>query len=158
MADNPQNKLKYNYKYYSTESHNSIPLIAMYDALHFIFNFYELKIPRSELMGMNMETIAKINAHYQVASKQLGYTVSLPEPMANNLGYLALRMKKFDEAGYLFRLNCTNYPESADVYDSMGDFYAAREDKGKAADNYRKSLSINEIPGTRQKLESLKIK
>ena len=158
LADNSKNRLNFNYKYYSAESHNTIPLIAVYDAFHFIFNFYELKIPRSELMGMNMKTIAKITAHYQSASKQLGYKVSLPQPMANNLGYLALRMKKFDEAEYLFRLNCTNYPESADVYDSMGDLYAAREDKVKAADNYRKSLSINEMPGTRQKLENIKVK
>ena len=158
LTEYSQNKLKYNYKYYSAESHNTIPLIAVYDALHFIFNFYELKIPRSELMGMNMETIAKITGHYENVSKQLGYKVSLPQPMANNIGYLALRLKKYDEAEYLLKLNCTNYPESSDVYDSLGDLYAAKGDKFKAADNYKKSLSVNETPGTRQKLESLNLK
>lgn len=158
LTDNSKNHLNYNYKYYNGESHNTIPLIAVYDALHFIFNFYELKIPRSELMGMNMETIAKITGHYENVSKQLGYTVSLPQPMANNIGYLALRLQKYDEAEHLFKLNCTNYPESSDVYDSLGDLYAAKGDKVKAAANYRKSLSINEILRTRQKLESLHVK
>jgi len=158
LTDNSQNHLNYNYKYYNGEGHNTIPLIAAYDALHSIFNFYELKIPRSELMGMNMEIIAKITGHYGNVSKQLGYTVKVPQPMANNLGYLSLRTQHLEEAEYLFKLNCTNFPESADVYDSLGDLYAAKGDKIKAADNYAKSLSISEIAATRQKLESLKAK
>ena len=158
LADNSQNHLNYKYKYYNGESHNTIPLIAAYDALHSIFNFYELKIPRSELMGMNMETIAKITGHYENVSKQLGYTVKVPQPMANNLGYLSLRTQHLEEAEYLFKLNCTNFPESADVYDSLGDLYVAKGDKVKATDNYSKSLSISEIAATRQKLESLQTK
>jgi len=158
LTDNSQNHLNYNYKYYNGESHNTISLIAVYDALHFIFNFYELKIPRSELMGMNMETIAIITGHYANVSKQLGYTVMVPQPMANNLGYLSLRTQHLEEAEYLFKLNCTNFPESADVYDSLGDFYAAKGDKIKASDNYSKSLFISEIAATRKKLESLQIK
>ena len=158
LADNSQNHLNYNYKYYNVESHNTIPLIATYDALHSIFNFYELKIPRGELMGMNMETIAKITGHYENVSKQLGYTVKVPQPMANNLGYLSLRTQHLEEAEYLFKLNCANFPESADVYDSLGDFYAAKGDKIKASENYSKSLSISEMSETRQKLEKLNAK
>jgi uncharacterized protein len=155
ISGNSQNKLKYKDKYYNEESHNSVPLIATYDALHFIFDFYELKIPRSELMGINMEIIAKIKKHYENASKQLGYPVKMPQPMANNLGYLSLRIKHYDEAEYLFKLNCTNFPETADVYDSLGDLYVARGDKVNAVSNYHKALSINEVAETRQKLESL---
>ncbi len=158
LADNFQNHLNYNYKYYNGESHNTISLIAAYDALHTIFNFYELKIPRSALMGMNMETIAKITGHYEIVSKQLGYTVKVPQPMANNLGYLSLRTQHLEEAEYLFKLNCTNFPESADVYDSLGDFYAAKGDKNKASDNYSKSLFISEIAATRKKLDNLQAK
>lgn len=158
LTDNSKNHLNYNYKYYNEESHNTIPLIAAYDAMHTIFSFYELKIPRSEMMGMNMGTIAIITGHYENVSKQLGYTVSLPQPMANNIGYLALRLKKYDEAEYLFRLNCTNYPDSADAYDSLGDLYAAKGDKIKASEYYSKSLSISEIAVTRQKFESLQTK
>ena len=158
LADNSQNHLNYNYKYYKGESHNTIPLIAAYDALHSIFNFYELKIPRSELMGMNMKTIVKITGHYENVSKQLGYTVKVPQRMANNLGYLSLRTIHLEEAEFLFKLNCTNFPESADAYDSLGDLYVAKGDKIKATENYSKSLSISEIAATRQKLESLQLK
>ena len=156
ISGNPQNQLRFKARYYNDESHNTIPLIATYDALHFIFDFYELKIPRSELMGINMETIAKITRHYENVSKQLGYTVKVPQPLANNLGYLSIRMKHYDEAEYLLKLNCTNFPEDGGVYDSLGDLYAAKGDKLNAANNYRKALSISEMPETRQKLEGLK--
>ena len=56
---------------------------------------------------------------------------------------------------YLFKLNVVNYPESYNVYDSMGDFYSAKDDKTNAIDNYKKALSIKEVPDTRQKLEKL---
>lgn len=155
LSGNSQNQLKYKSKYYSEESHNSIPLIAAYDAFRSIFDFYELKIPHSELMGINMELIARINKHYENVSNQLGYKVDMPQPMANNLGYLSLRLKHYEEAEYLFKLNIANFPENADVYDSLGDLYVAKGDKINAADSFRKALSINEIKETRQKLEGL---
>lgn len=77
------------------------------------------------------------------------------ESMVNSLAYFALSIKHFDEAIYLFKLNVVNYPESFNVYDSIGDFYDAKGDKANAIDNYKKVLSIKEVPVTRQKLERL---
>ncbi len=33
---------------------------------------------------------------------------------------------------YLFKLNVINYPESYNVYDSIGDYYDAKGDKANA--------------------------
>jgi predicted negative regulator of RcsB-dependent stress response len=41
------------------------------------------------------------------------------------------------------------------VYDAMGDYYDAKIDKENAIDNYKKAISIKEVPDTRQKLEKL---
>ncbi len=40
LNNNKQNQLKFAYKYYNNDDHNSVPLIAEYDALRFIFNYY----------------------------------------------------------------------------------------------------------------------
>jgi len=144
---NKQNKLKYTYKYYYNDNHVSIPLIAEYDALRFIFDYYYYNI-----FGVDCKNIQN---HFDNVSKQIGYHVKPPERMINTLAYLYLRSKRFDEALYLFKLNVINYPESRNVFDSIGEFYEAKGDTVNAIDSYIKSLSIKESPYTRRKLEKL---
>jgi tetratricopeptide (TPR) repeat protein len=88
----------------------------------------------------------------------MGYQLNVPESMANNMGYQALNRKRYKEAEYLFKLNVTNYPESSNVYDSLGDFYEARGEKDKAIDSFKKALSIKEVSFTREKLNKLETK
>ena len=93
---------------------------------------------------------------YENVSKYFGYKVKPPESMVNHLAYTYLYFKHYDESFYLFKLNVINYPDSYNVYDSMGDFYDAKDDKANAIDNYKKALSIKEVPYTRKKLENFK--
>jgi tetratricopeptide (TPR) repeat protein len=92
---------------------------------------------------------------YENVSKHLGYKVKPPESMVNNLANTYLSVKMFDAAIYLFKLNVINYPESYNVYNSIGDYCSAKGDKANAADNYKKALSIKEVPAVRKKLEKL---
>ena len=158
FTTNKQNQLKYQYKYYDNDDHGSVPLITEYDALHFIFSYYPLRLTFDEFSNLNMAVISKIENHYKDITKQLGYTAAVPESMANNIGYQALSNKHFKEAEYLFKLNITNYPASFNAYDSIADFYEATGDKTRAMDNYKKSLSFKEVKDTRQKLEKLERK
>lgn len=153
-----QNTLKSKSKYYNDDNHGSVPLIAEYDALHFIFDFYPLKLTRPEYMDMNKDVISKIEKHYENVSNHLGYKVKLPESMINGMGYQKLGAKNYEIAEYLFKLNIANYPESANTYDSLGDLYDAKGDKKNAIDNYKKALSIKVMPETKAKLEKLEKK
>ena len=148
LNNNKQNQLKYAYKYYNNDDHNSVPLNAEYDALRFIFNYYHLGIFNNDYR--NIENL------YDDVSENFGYKVNPPESMVNSLAYTNLYfLKLFDAAIYLFKLNVINYPESYNVYDSLGDYYDAIGDKTNAEYNYKKALSIKEVPYTRQKLEKL---
>ena len=62
---------------------------------------------------------------------------------------------QFDRAAYYFHLNMENYPNSFNVYDSMGDLLAVRQEKDSAIKCYQKALTLRENPDTRQKLEKL---
>jgi tetratricopeptide (TPR) repeat protein len=135
-----------------------VPLIAEYDALRFIFDYYPMKLTRPEYINMDRDVISKIEKHYEDVSKQLGYKVKLPESMVNGMGYQKLGAKSYDIAEYLFKLNIANYPQSANTYDSLGDLYDAKGDKEKAIVNYKKALSIHEMPETKAKLEKLQKK
>jgi predicted alpha/beta superfamily hydrolase len=142
---NKQNQLKYVYRFYSNDNHGSIPLIAEYDALRLIFNYFHFDV-------FNLNDYKNIENLYENISKNFGYKVKPPESMVNSLANQCLYLKLSDEALYFFKLNVDNYPESYNVYNSIGDFYAAKGDKLNAIDNYKMSLSIKEVPSVRQKL------
>lgn len=158
QSDTAANKLKFAYKYYSNDTHGSVPLITEYDALRFFFTNYGL--PQETIMKIfnkdsNPEVVlAEIQSHYDNISKQMGYKVALPEGMINNFGIsLITRIPK--TAFAFLQLNIKNYPNSYNVYDSMGDYYDAAKDKTKAIEYYRKALTLKEFPDTRSKLNKL---
>src|SRR5215469_5555994 len=66
-----------------------------------------------------------------------------PEFVLNAVGYDFLRDGKTDEAIRLFRRNVQEYPESSNVWDSLGEAYAAAGKKDLAIENYQKSLELN---------------
>ena len=65
------------------------------------------------------------------------------EATLNNTGYRLLRALKTAEAIEVFELNVKLFPNSANVYDSLGEAYAAAGDKPRAIQNYEKSLELN---------------
>lgn len=155
LRQNGSNQLKYDSKFYSSENHGSVPMIAEYDALRSIFDYYRLNLATEDLMNFSAATLAQIENHYAKVSKNLGYTVSCPEMMANGMGYALMGQHKFKECEAVFSMNVRNYPNSFNVYDSMGDFYDATGEKEKAIASYKKALSIREFPETKMKLAAL---
>jgi tetratricopeptide (TPR) repeat protein len=61
----------------------------------------------------------------------------------NTLGYQLIRAKKFKEAIRIFGLNIEAYPQSSNVYDSLGEAYMDDGDKPQAITNYEKSVKLN---------------
>ena len=65
------------------------------------------------------------------------------EDELNALGYRLLRAKKYREAIRIFQLNVEAYPQSSNVYDSLGEAYMDDGNKAAAITNYRRSLELN---------------
>jgi uncharacterized protein len=154
LKQDKKSGLKWDYKYYSDDDHGSVPLIAEYDAMRFIFKNY--RMPAWEVLTDSLYNAdSAVTTHFRNLSAAWGYTVYPPEQFVNSLGYTFLQGKQFEKSYRFFSMNVNNYPDSFNVYDSMGDFYAAKGDMPKAKEYFEKALSIRDNPGTREKLKKM---
>ena len=164
IKGNSQNGLEGDFKYYDEETHASVPLMATYDALHFIFKDYQLQLQDSCFSDPAFRLALFLKAHFEVISSKYGITsedgrtLLPPEDLVNNLGFYVLGKRQFEKAEDMFKMNIKNYPAGFGAYSYLGDLYAARGDKGKAITSYKKSLSLKETAETRKKLEELERK
>ncbi len=68
----------------------------------------------------------------------------LQEDVLNRLGYQFLYFwGQTEEAVAIFELNAELHPESANVYDSLGEGYLFKGEREQAVGNYRKSLQLD---------------
>ncbi|MES2330629.1 MAG: alpha/beta hydrolase-fold protein [Bacteroidota bacterium] len=155
IKNNPQNSLRFQHKYYAEDNHSSVRLIGEYDALRFVFDFYKLTIYNSQYENPAFKLDSLLDSHYKKVSAYMGYRVLPNESQVNSLGYRMLSMKQYNKAETMFQMNITNYPQNANGYDSMGDLFLAKEDKIKAIKYFRKTLSMQNIPETKAKLDKL---
>ena len=61
----------------------------------------------------------------------------------NYVGYSLLEQKNIAAAIAVFKANVELYPQSSNVYDSLGEAYMANGEKELAVANYKKSLELN---------------
>lgn len=149
---NKQNNLRYSGKYYNDDDHGSVPIIATYDGLRFIFNQFKPHLP-GNTKNTNVDSV--LTLHFNNLSKAMGYTVHPPLVLVNDYGYQFLSLKNYKQAYKLFQKNVDNYPNSYYVYDGMGDYYNEIGEKEKAIEFYKKAISIFDFPESKAKLKKL---
>ena len=155
LGESSETGFRWKAKFYPEETHGTVQLNGQYDALKFMFDYYQFRTSLFELHP-DMDIDSVLSAHFQKISRRFGYPVLPSENLINNLGYTCMGLKKWAQAEAFFKQNIENHQESANCFDSMGDFYQATSDLRKAMENYSKALSLGNDDGTRQKLEYLK--
>jgi len=70
-------------------------------------------------------------------------TYNFDEGQLNGLGYRLIRANNFKAAIRILQLNVEAYPQSGNVYDSLGEAYMDDGNKTQAIANYQKSLQLN---------------
>ncbi|MBS0029915.1 alpha/beta hydrolase-fold protein [Chitinophaga sp. 22321] len=143
-------ELKWDFKSYPDEDHFSMPLKAMYDGLRFIYANWHVDFDQSTTIS----DYTSIVTHFKKLSTEFGYDIKPNEDFVNSCGYKQLELKNFDTALDIFRHNISNYPRSANVYDSMGEACLVKGDKEAAIRYYRKAVELD--PYNEERRETLK--
>jgi CubicO group peptidase (beta-lactamase class C family) len=79
---------------------------------------------------------------------------AVAEGRLNYIGYSLLEQKNIAAAIAVFKANVELYPQSWNVYDSLGEAYMANGENGLSVTNYKKSLELN--PQNKKAVEMLK--
>ena len=80
---------------------------------------------------------------YRVLQKNGDDSYDFSEGVINSYGYVLLRSNHTEDAIKVFKLNVENYPNSANVYDGLGDAWLKAGDKVQAIANYEKESSLD---------------
>jgi len=121
--------LEWKYVEMKQENHISIPHKTIYNGLEFIFNGWEIPVDKAD-------NLASIENHYRSLSKKFGFTVTPREALLNRLGYQIVVEKEYAKAIEVFQANVKLYPNSDNVYDSLGEAYEKSGNLKLAAKNY----------------------
>ncbi len=135
-------KLKFQWNVFEDKDHDALALSeGLGRALNFIF--IREGIDKVLLEIINQQGIENAVEEYNRLLKEEPDGYNFDENKLNILGYQLLSSQKIKEAIEIFKLNVGTYPNSFNVYDSLGEAYMISGNKEPAIENYKKSLELN---------------
>jgi predicted alpha/beta superfamily hydrolase len=142
------------YRHYPDDSHGLTPAPSLADGLRFIFAPLSIaRLPISRLGPSSdsasiVKAVLESESAYAAGARLFGEPETLPENTLNGLAYGVLQALKMPAVAlWIFRRNVALHPESANVYDSLGDGLLAQGDTAAAIAELRRAVEI----GTRTK-------
>lgn len=124
------------------EDHGSVVLRSHYVGLKKTYDGWLM--PRDPQTGAVAGGLKGADAHYKWISEKFGYAIPTPEALINQIGYQYLlgASPDTDAAIAAFKANVERYPESANVYDSLGEAYERTGHLDWAAPQYEKAQAL----------------
>lgn len=143
----PKN-LIYEFKQIPNENHASAIMLEYYYGLKKIYDDWS---PIPKTFPLPKTWLSEMEAHFKKLSAKYGYEIRIPETILNGIGYgLLYQEKRTGDALVAFKKNVELYPNSPNVYDSLGEAYETKGDLPAAKDNYEKAYKLAEEKGDLQ--------
>ncbi|MFZ6708687.1 alpha/beta hydrolase-fold protein [Undibacterium sp. TC9W] len=150
----PQSGLRWKWKYYPDEGHGSIPILAEYDGLNFLFDFYKMA-DFVRLYDAKIDGAGELKHQFEKISARMGYKLLPDLETMDWLGQHFLREKKLKNAHDFLSANVENYPRNALSHEGMGDYYLAANEQTKAKEAYQQAVKLDVGSKAKGKLEKL---
>lgn len=161
VKQNKNNGLDFEWKFYPRDLHGTISFPSIMDGLIFDFEWYQMEntdkfnspaTPKEELFKIVNYRANKLESYF-------GYSVPpYPQDILNMLGYMNLDRQQLEKSKMFFEFTIEFYPNSANAYDSMADYYERNNDSKNALKFVTKAYEINATDYYKQRIEKLKKK
>lgn len=161
VKQNSKNGLSFAWKFYPRDIHGTVPFPSIMDGLISLFEWFQMEntdkinsfdTPKEELSNLIKYRAKKLQSHF-------GYQVPpYPEELLNMSGYMNMDMQQFDKAKMYFEAVIEYYPKSPNAYDSMADYYEAKNDNGNALKNVMKAYELSGNDNYKERIDQLKEK
>jgi predicted alpha/beta superfamily hydrolase len=141
-------RLAFAASHYPEDTHGLTPQPSLVDGLRFVFEPVALfHAPVMAIAKHDSATIvsafAATESTYAAGARALGLPERLREMDVNNFGYAVLQGFNLPKvAAVIFRRNIDNYPDSPNVYDSLGDALLAAADSTGARTEFTKARDV----------------
>lgn len=123
------------------EDHGSVVLRSHYFGLRKVYEGWLM--PRDPETGAFAGGLKAADEHYKWLSEKFGYPIPTPEAVVNQIGYQYLGAGNAEEAIATFKTNVERYPNSANVYDSLGEAYEKTGHLDWATPQYEKATALS---------------
>ena len=156
-----QNMLNFSWKVYPEDLHGTVPLPSIRDGLVFLFKWFQFLTPQKY---NNPETsIAELKEllkhQEEVYTRNFGYPFPpMVEELFAGYGYMNMQMGQPEKAFMFLKMNIDYYPNSADAYGSMADYYQSQNDIKSALEYATKAFEISGTEYYKNMIEELKAK
>ncbi|WP_196892697.1 alpha/beta hydrolase-fold protein [Aureivirga marina] len=150
--------IAFNWKFYPNDLHGTVAYPSISDGMISMFRWFQMEktdrfnsfdTPKEELLSIIKYREQKLLNHF-------GYKVApYPEDLMNMSGYMYMDMNQPEKAKMFLELAIDFYPNSANVYDSMSDFYLRNENKKKALEFAQKAYEIEKSDYLKKKIKKL---
>ena len=160
--------IAFGHRRYPEDTHGLTPAPSLVDGLRFVFEPISVSTLPLSTLGPRSDSADVVRAlnesirQYAAGARTFGMDERLPEMQVNQLGYAVLQvLRNGPLAVWVFRKNVDLYPESANVYDSLGDGLLAAGDTTAAKASFRRAIAVGMpkgdpvVPESTRKLKEL---
>jgi len=159
--ENADNGLTFEWKFYPNDLHGTIPFPSIMDGMISLFKWYQMeKTDKINSFDTSKEELLAIIKHREKKLlEHFGYSVPpYPEELLNMSGYMNMDMEQLEKAKMYFELAIEYYPESANAYDSMADYYETKNDITNAIRYVQIAADLSDNEYYKNRIQELKNK
>lgn len=136
LKKNSNSAIKFLYVQMQGENHITTPYLTLYNGLRFTFSDWMLPTETFQ------KGLSAIDNHYKNLANRYDYKIDVPENTINLLGYRYLQAGETLKAISIFKENILRYPNSANVYDSLGEALEKNNQLNLAKENYNRAYLL----------------
>ena len=155
---NSETGLDFDWEFFSKDLHGTVPLPSLRNGLISLFEWFQMErvelfnIPETsteELLELMNYRAKKLEAHF-------GYPEPpFPEDLITMSGYMSMDRGQMEKAKMFFEQGIQYFPQSANMYDSMADYYEASDNPKAALEFVKKAFAISGSDFHKNRMEEL---